>query len=199
MGARARWIPTSPPQARMKQIHGNLQAPLIGCSSQEFCYKFKTMASTDHNFVFPPLINSTFPPQVAEPCSRTITGSRCWLLSCMDVGNGYHFSQTIHCKLNNSHNPFVFPLNSHSSPRNSSTSPSVSSEINIVIARIQHRMHSRRGGSHGGSICPPTTPSLNLLLPPLLHPIRIPMAPSPADTQTHAVVEGSLSSMVIAE
>lgn len=110
------------------------------------------MASTDHSAVFPPLLNSTFPPQAAEPCSRIVTGSRCWLLSCVDVGNGYHFSQTINFNLIPAQNSSALPLNNHSSdtPSNSSVT---------IMMRIRHHMRSRRGVGRGRSIHPPAMPS----------------------------------------
>lgn len=164
-----------PSQANLWQFHGDLQAPLIWCSSREICNEHKDMASTDHNSFFPPLINCSCPSQAAEPSYRTVTRRHCWLLSCVDVGNGYHFSQTTHCKLKQAQNPFVFPQNNHTSSSNSSASPSVSSEINLVMAHIQRCMRSRRGGSRGGSIRPPATPNLESASP----------SPSPSNTHSH--------------
>lgn len=101
-----------------------------------------------------PLAPLCLPPQAAEPCSCTITGSRCWLLSCIDLGNGFHYSHSSLCNLDQAQTSSVHSLCRYS------TNPSAANlALNPAMARIQHRMRSRRGGTRGGIIRPPTSPS----------------------------------------
>lgn len=154
-----------PFQSNLWKITIDLQATLLWCSCQEIYSTHKAMASSNHNTSFPPLINYSCPPQAAELSSHTITGRCCWLLCCVDLGNGYHFSQMTHSELNCAQNPYVFLLNNHSIPRNPSASPINNFDINTVMARTRHRVHSRRGGSRGGRIHPHATPRLELASP----------------------------------
>lgn len=149
-----------PSHANLKYIHGTLQMTLNGYIGQDFSIIRIAMASTDHNAAPPPLLHSICPPQAVEPCSRTITESRCWLLSCVDLGDGYHFSHTRLCNLTPTQTSFAHPLLSHSA-----IFLIDSSALNTSMAHIRHQMHSRRGGCRGGGIRPPATPSLDSASP----------------------------------
>ena len=119
--------------ASLKGIHGALQVTLNGCSGQYFTIMLIAMASTDHNSIPSPMLHSICPPQAAEPCSCIVMGSRCWILNCVDLGNGYHFSHTRLCNLTLAQTSFTHSLLSHSAnlPTNSFAS-------NTVMARTRH-------------------------------------------------------------
>lgn len=136
------------------------------------------MASANHNSFIPPLLNCSCPPQATKLSSHTIIGRRCLILSYVDLGNGFHFSQTPHYVMNYAQNSSALFLNSHFSPRDIFVSPTTNSEINTFMARTCHRLRSRRGGSRGSNIYPLQRPTLNLLLLSLPLLPLIPVVPS---------------------
>lgn len=129
--------------------------------------------SPRHTVFPPPLLHCNCPPQAAEPCSHTVTGGSCWLVSCVDFGNGYHYS---HCRLCNltSAQPSPIPplLNS------SAISPSENLARHSVMVR--HHMRSRKGGTRGGCARPQAMPSPEPAAP----------SPSPKLSYPHSSVLG---------
>lgn len=111
--------------------------------------------------IYPPSL-SIYPPQAGNPCSRTVTGSCCWLLCCIDLGNRHHYSHSRHCPLNPAQSPSVhnlfsfpafYPAEFHSN------------HIDMVC----HRMRSRKGGTCGGSARPQAAQSSVPASPPPPH------------------------------
>jgi len=140
-------------------IKNTLQVTFFDSESYGKLTSFNTMALANH-FVTPPLLHGVCPPQTAEPCSRTATGSCCLILPCQDFGNGFHFSHSCHCLLDcGSPTPALAHRHLHSN----------SFAVNSAMARLRHRMHSRPGGSRGGFTArellpvPPLTPRTQLL------------------------------------
>lgn len=78
----------------------NLQAPLIWCSGQDSCSRLKAMANAGQNSFSPSPLRCSCPPQAEDLNTCTVIGRRCWLLSCVDLGNNIHFTQTTRCVLN---------------------------------------------------------------------------------------------------
>lgn len=101
-------------QASLRRIQGTLQVPLNESQGRDCSTSFIAMASANHYAIPPPLLHCVCPSQAAAPCSRTVTGCRCWLLSCIDLGNGFHYSQTRLCNLAPAQTSFVHPLHSYS-------------------------------------------------------------------------------------
>lgn len=127
-------------RAHRRWIKNTLQVTFIDSESCDELTSFNTMALANH-FVTPPLLHGVCPPQAAEPCFRTATGSRCLILPCQDFGNGFHFSHSCHCLLDcGSPTPATAHRCLHSN----------SFAVNSAMARLRHRMRSRRGGLRGG-------------------------------------------------
>jgi len=90
---------------------------------------------------------------VREPNECTNIGHRCWLVSCINLGNGFHHSHTNLC--NSSHNLQPCITSSHSSSINSPSIPADLLPVPIATM-LCHRMRSRRGGTNDrSSRCPP--------------------------------------------
>lgn len=135
------------PKTRFNNPQGTSQVALNARYSQGRAMSCLTMAP-DHNPGILPLFHCTCPLQVAEPTERTSTGRHCWIVCCLDSGNGYHHSQTIICNstpvlqhfdssVQNSHvySPSAYP-DSFSAP---------------LSTMVRHSMLSRRDGTRGGN------------------------------------------------
>lgn len=121
------------PHANLQCIQATLQEPLIMSEGQDTSTTFIAMEPTVHHTILPPLLHCVFPPQAAKPCSRTVIGIRCWLLSCLDLGNGFQYSHSSLCKLNQVHTSPV-----HSLHRNSTNPSTANLALNLAMARIRH-------------------------------------------------------------
>lgn len=137
------------PHANLRRIQTNLQEPLIVSEGRGTSTTFIVMEPAEHHTILPPLLHCACPPQAAIPRSHTATGSRCWLLSCLDLDNGFHYSHSSLCNLSQDQTSPV-----HSLHRNSTNPSATNLSLNPAMARIRHRMRSRCGGTHEGIIFP---------------------------------------------
>jgi len=96
-------------------------------------------------------------------------------MSCVDLGNGHHYSHSRLCNLTSTQTSPVHPL-----LNSLAITSTENSAWHSTMARIHHRMRSRRGGSWGGSIRPPETPSHDSVSP----------SPSPKIPYPHSSVSG---------
>ena len=138
-------VANAPYYAHLKRTQARLQAAFNGCSSRDPDIVCLDMEPSNPS-VFPPSL-SICPPQVGNPCSRTATRSRCWLLCCVDLGNGHHYSHSRLCPLNLAQTPSVHTFLSFPA--------FYPAEFPFHhIDMVRHRMRSRRGGTHDGSTRP---------------------------------------------
>lgn len=131
------------PKTRVNNPQGTSQAALNAHYSRGRAMPCLTMAP-DHNPGILPLFHCACPPQAAEPTERTSTGRRCWIVCCLDSGNGYHHSQTILC------NSAPVLQHSDSYVQNSpvySPSTYLDSFSAPLSTMVRHRMLSKRGGT----------------------------------------------------
>jgi len=78
-----------------RQAFASRSVSLIHYADRDLPSKLKIMASSPQQTSILPL-NCSCHPVAAELSSCTTTGRRCRLLYCVDLGNGHHFSQSIH-------------------------------------------------------------------------------------------------------
>lgn len=99
-----------------------------------------------------PPIRSYCPLQAKLAGSKTTTWKRCWHLSCIDFGNGHHFSHSMLCPVNPAQRPYFC---------NQSPSPTEYPVdlLSVLTRMVRHRMRSRYGGSRGGRARPHTAQS----------------------------------------
>lgn len=138
---------------RTGQPHGPLQ-PFQGHHEWHSWHLARVKAITRltmelENFpVILPLIHYVCPLHAGESTERTSIGRRCWLVSCIDLGNGFHHSHTN--LYNSAHDLQPSVIFAQSSFVNSSSTPPASLPVPISTM-VHHHMRNRRGGTQGGS------------------------------------------------
>lgn len=165
-----------PSQAHLRRAQGRLQEAFNDRSSRDTKAVCFNMAPINPS-VCPPSF-SIFPLQARNPCSRTVTGRRCWLLCCIDFGNGYHYSHSRHCPLNLVQEPFVHSRLSFQA----SNSPEL---LSRHIAMVRHRTRSRRGGNRGGNARSQVAQSSEPPPPPAPPPPPQANSPPPSSPYRH--------------
>lgn len=159
--------------AKLRQNTSYRQAPLIYCTSRGNHSRLKAMANISNNSLSISPLDCSYPPQAEDPNTHTVARRRCWLLCCVDLGNGHHFTHSTHCALNFTHKSSPSsPINTRNPRVNDILYASNSGHDSVILSQksnnhpighamtwIRHRMHSRSRSNRGCSTRPTTQPT----------------------------------------